>query len=156
MPSRPGARAEALANARQVRKTLSPPEARLWVALRGRSLSGLKFRRQHPIGAYVLDFYCPSLRFAIEVDGLWHTSDDQAAHDGVRDRWLRRTGLYVLRIPAWAIRDELDRVTEIVERVAARLASAPLGKALAKRVSGSPTLPASGGDPHRPFGPLPP
>src|SRR5215831_12615569 len=137
MGSRPGAKDTALADAHRMRRALTPPEARLWVQLRGRQLGGLKFRRQHPIGAYVLDFYCPSLRLAVEVDGFSHASDDQAAHDRARDRWLRRLGVRVLRIPAWAVRDELDRVLQEIDQTATRLRG-------------------SGGDPHRPFGPLPP
>ena len=47
-------------NARQMRKSMTPPEARLWIALRRRQVDGLKFRRQHPIGPFVLDFFCAS------------------------------------------------------------------------------------------------
>ena len=110
------ARQEAISNARQFRKTLTPPEARLWMALRRRGLNGLKFRRQHPFGAYVLDFYCAAARLAVEVDGLHHSSEEQAAHDDARDSWLRGLGVRVLRIPAWTVRDDLERVLDAIER----------------------------------------
>jgi very-short-patch-repair endonuclease len=112
------ARSETVTNARQLRKAMTPPEARLWVALRGRRLAGLKFRRQHPIGAYVLDFYCPRLRLAVEVDGMDHAIEEQRDRDKHRDQWLRRFGIRVCRIPSWAVRDDLDRVVDYIERVA--------------------------------------
>src|SRR5579871_3417200 len=104
MPSKPGAHDVAFSDARRMRKTLTPPEARLWVAIRACRVGGFKFRRQHPIGPYVLDFYCARVRLAMEVDGAVHTSEDQIAHDRARDRWLERSGVSVLRIPAWAVR----------------------------------------------------
>jgi very-short-patch-repair endonuclease len=115
------ARQETVSNARQLRKQLTPPEARLWVALRRRGLGGLKFRRQHPLGAYVLDFYCPSARLAVEVDGMQHVTEEQAAHDRGRDRWLHEQGVRVLRIPAHAVRDELERVLDVIDRAAGSL-----------------------------------
>ncbi len=66
--------------AKQLRWALTPPEARLWVALKGRQLSELHFRKQHPVGPYVLDFYCSEVALAVEVDGQRHWADAQAAH----------------------------------------------------------------------------
>ena len=109
------ARQEAISSARQFRKQLTPPEALLWVALRRRGLNGLKFRRQHPIGAYVLDFYCASARLAVEVDGMQHSTDEQATHDRARDVWLRANGIRVLRILASAVRDDLEQVLDEIE-----------------------------------------
>ena len=63
------------------------PEVVLWT-FRGKRLAGLRFRRQHPIGDYILDFYCPSLKLCIEVDGAVHFSADQGAHDERREHWL--------------------------------------------------------------------
>jgi very-short-patch-repair endonuclease len=119
---------ETIRNARDLRKALTPPEARLWVALRRRQLNGLRIRRQHPIGPYVLDFYYPRLRLAIEVDGMAHECEDQAALDLARDRWLRRAGVRTLRIQAWAVRDDLDKVLDRIEQVTRRLAAGtPIG-----------------------------
>jgi very-short-patch-repair endonuclease len=55
--------------AKQLRKSLTPSEKQLWQALRGGKLAGLKFRRQHPVGNFILDFYCPAYKLVIEVDG---------------------------------------------------------------------------------------
>ena len=85
--------------ARALRRTMSPPEVRLWQILRMRP-AGLKFRHQHPIGLYSLDFYCPSAKLAIEVDGDAHGMGDLPARDAARDAWLAARGLKTLRIPA--------------------------------------------------------
>ncbi len=88
-----------LAQAKFLRRTLTPPEAILWRLLKGRPVD-LKFRRQHPLGAYILDFYCPSAKLAIEIDGMAHDMGDNPQRDLRRDAWLKSQGLRVLRIPA--------------------------------------------------------
>jgi len=121
---------QTISNARDLRKSLTPPEARLWKALRRRALDGLKFRRQHPIGPYVLDFYCPSLKLAVEVDGHQHAHEEQIDRDRARDLWLQRRGIVVLRIPAWTIRDELELALTTIRSAALGLAAAsetPIG-----------------------------
>jgi very-short-patch-repair endonuclease len=106
--------ARSTTHAREMRKNLTPPEARLWQALRGRALGGLKFRRQHPVGPFILDFYCVSARLAVEIDGVLHTLGDNPVRDDSRDRWLGRHGVTVLRIQAQHVLDRLDVVlTEI-------------------------------------------
>ncbi len=85
--------------ARQQRRAMSPPEIRLWAILR-RSPAGVKYRRQHPIGPYVADFYCPAAKLVIEVDGHIHDSAAAAARDEKRDEYLRKLGLRVIRVPA--------------------------------------------------------
>jgi very-short-patch-repair endonuclease len=74
-----------IAAARSLRRTLSLPEAMLWVRLRGRASGSPAFRRQHPIGPYVLDFYCAKARLAIEIDGLRHDTGDGPQRDPRRD-----------------------------------------------------------------------
>ncbi len=93
-----------------MRRRLTPPEARLWACLKGGKLKGFKFRRQHPIERYVLDFYCVAAKVAIEVDGAIHETAQQSAHDARRTEWLETQGIRVLRYPALAIRDNLDGV----------------------------------------------
>jgi very-short-patch-repair endonuclease len=85
---------------------MSLPEVILWDGLRKGRLGTFRFRRQHPIGAYILDFYCPSARLAVEIDGEGHGHPDQAGHDDARDRWRRSRGLRVLRVPAASVLDE--------------------------------------------------
>ena len=74
-------------NAKRLRQQMTPPEIALWLALR-RDGAGLRFRRQHPAGQYVLDFYCAPARLAIEVDGEAHARGDRPERDATRDAWL--------------------------------------------------------------------
>ncbi|WP_374549780.1 endonuclease domain-containing protein [Sphingobium yanoikuyae] len=100
---------ETVEKARNLRRALSPPEVALWQWLRGRP-DGLKFRRQHPAGPYILDFYCPLARLAIEVDGSGHDIAEQVAHDAQRDAWLQAQGYRVLRVRAVDIFRDFDAV----------------------------------------------
>ncbi len=95
--------------ARELRRQLSLPEVLLWIQLRKRP-GGLKFRRQHPAGGYVLDFFCAEHRIAIEVDGEAHGRGNAPEHDANRDAWLRTQGVQVLRIPATAVLNDLEAV----------------------------------------------
>jgi very-short-patch-repair endonuclease len=90
------------------------PEGMLWQVLRQRP-DGLKFRRQHPIGRCVVDFYCPAARLAVEVDGESHSMGDNPARDIRRDHWLRSQEVRVLRFNATdVIRDLQSVVTAIL------------------------------------------
>src|SRR5574337_1387285 len=83
---------QTIARARQLRRQLSPPEARLWSRLRVRSQDMPVFRRQHPVGPYVLDFYCSEARLAVEIDGSVHDTEDHPERDRRRDAWLVSRG----------------------------------------------------------------
>ena len=107
-----------IASAKEMRKALTPPEARLWQAVRRRALNGLKFRRQHPIGPFALDFYFVSAKLAVEVDGAVHTLGENPKRDDSRDLWLERHGITVLRIEARHVRDKLDAVLTEIGRAA--------------------------------------
>jgi very-short-patch-repair endonuclease len=104
--------------ARALRRAMTLPEAVLWQALRGGRAGGLRFRRQHPIGPYVLDFYCPAIRLAVEVDGAAHDIPDRAAHDLRRDAWLADQGIRVLRVPAADVLNE-ERRESVLDTIAA-------------------------------------
>ena len=82
---------------KQLRNQLTPAEARLWTHLKSSQLDGRKFRRQHSVGNYILDFYCPSERLAIELDGEVHNNVIAAQYDKERDIFLQHTGIKVLR-----------------------------------------------------------
>ena len=103
--------------AKRLRRQLTPPEARLWVALRIRP-SGLKFRRQHPVGPYILDFFCDEAKLGIEVDGASHDFGDRPAHDIVRDAYLARLGIRVLRFLAEDVRVNIEMVLDTIVAVA--------------------------------------
>jgi very-short-patch-repair endonuclease len=117
----PKARPRTTRNARQLRRKMTLPEVILWHWLRRRP-GGLKFRRQHPTGVYVLDFYCTDARLAIEVDGEAHSRGDRPTRDIARDEWLRTAGVETLRIPATAILEDADAVLRwIIHDATARL-----------------------------------
>lgn len=80
-----------------LRHHLKPAEARLWTHLQRSQLAGRKFRRQHSVGRYILDFYCPAERLAIELDGAAHDSEMAQHYDAERDLFLRHCGIRVLR-----------------------------------------------------------
>jgi very-short-patch-repair endonuclease len=96
------------------------PEVVLWSAIR-RRVTGARFRRQHALGPYILDFYCPAARLAVEVDGIVHEGEGAARHDARRDAWLASKGVRVLRFPASSVlRDEeLEGVIEAIVAAAA-------------------------------------
>jgi very-short-patch-repair endonuclease len=83
--------------AKSLRKNQTEVECFLWQYLRAKRLSGHKFRRQHPIGNYILDFYCPEKKLAIEVDGGQHGEGNQMYHDQKRTADLEKNGICVLR-----------------------------------------------------------
>lgn len=98
--------------ARAMRKAMTEPEVILWTRLRGRAEDRPTFRRQHPFGSIILDFYCPSVRLAIEVDGATHWDDEAQLRDAARDRWLAGQGVHTVRIPASRIYHDLDGVMD--------------------------------------------
>jgi very-short-patch-repair endonuclease len=84
--------------ARTMRRYPTRAEGRLWRWLRNRRFEGHKFRRQHPVGRYILDFYCPELKLAIEVDGHHHDRPMMRDYDGARANELSRRGIEVIRL----------------------------------------------------------
>ena len=104
--------------ARELRRTPTLPEGLLWQVLRRRPDS-LKFRRQHPIGPYIADFYCASEGLVVEIDGESHGMGVQPHHDLARDRWLQNQGLYVIRFNAADVMKDLESVVTAI-RVACR------------------------------------
>ena len=96
-------------NARGLRRKMTLPEVIVWHWLRQR-LDGLKFRRQHPTGAYILDFYCGDARLAIEIDGQGHSFGDRPERDAARDSWLQEAGIKTLRVAASDVLSDADAV----------------------------------------------
>jgi very-short-patch-repair endonuclease len=99
--------------ARQLRADMSLPEVMLWNFLRQRP-NGLKFRRQHPVGAYILDFYCLERRIAIEIDGIAHDMGHRPARDAARDAWLMVRRISVIRIAAKDVLTDVDAAAQSV------------------------------------------
>ena len=110
--------------ARRLRADMSLPERLLWGRLKYRPL-GAKFRRQHPAGRYVLDFYCHEARLVVEVDGIAHDMADRPERDRSRDAELAAKGLHVVRIAASDILADVDGIAQSI----AQMASARSGEA---------------------------
>ena len=104
-------------NAKRLRKEMTPPEIALWLALRPNE-AGLRFRRQHAAGGYVLDFYCAPARLAIEVDGEAHNHGNRPERDAARDAWLVAQNIHILRYPAREMLASLDDVVRQITSVA--------------------------------------
>ena len=100
--------------ARGLRRELSPPEVLLWQRLRLRP-GGVKFRRQHPVGVYVADFYAAEAKMIVEVDGVAH--DFRVERDAVRDEWLRGRGFVVVRVAAVDVLKDVEAVVDGLVRV---------------------------------------
>ncbi|PTX21546.1 very-short-patch-repair endonuclease [Pontibacter mucosus] len=99
-------------NRKELRSNSTPAEAELWKHLRSSQLEGRKFRRQHSIGNYILDFYSPSEKLAIELDGHVHFHAAAEQSDTVRDQVLQELGIKVLRFENKEIFVHLDAVLQ--------------------------------------------
>jgi adenine-specific DNA-methyltransferase len=108
---------------RALRNNMSDAEQALWRLLRGRQISGLKFRRQHPFGDYILDFVCLENRLVIEVDGGQH--GEQRVYDENRTQKLQEAGFCVLRFWNNEVLKEMESVREKIWLVVQELQSHP-------------------------------
>ena len=98
--------------ARKLRKDMSDSEWLLWSELRKRQVAGHRFRRQHPLGPYVVDFVCLEKRFVVEIDGGHHSEPEQMRHDAWRTRWLEGEGYRVFRVWNTEVFDNLHGVVD--------------------------------------------
>ena len=117
-------------HARAMRRNPTRSEGRMWCWLRNRRFAGFKFRRQVPIGRYIVDFYCAELMLVIELDGTHHRSPGTDEYDDQRTSYLRRRGMRVLRIPNEILVRDSELVVEMIQeaidrRIRSREASTP-------------------------------
>ncbi len=129
--------ASTLKNARRLRSEMSLPEVLLWDRLR--KSDGLRFRRQHPAGPYILDFFCAKAKLVVEIDGIAHTMGNAGIHEARRDAWLTAKGLQVFRINA-------SEVLTDVNRVAASIVTMASASPLHHRKGDGPPPPKAGED----------
>ena len=101
---------------RTLRRGATPAERQLWKRLRARRLDGWRWRRQYSVGPYVLDFFCPEVRLAIELDGNVHGDPARAAYDGERERWLAEAGVRVVRFENRRVTEQVDLVVEAIRQ----------------------------------------
>lgn len=100
---------------KKLRHNLTPAEAKLWIYLKQSQLEGRKFRRQHSISGYILDFYCPTENLAIELDGEAHNTTQAQENDEMRDLFLLNYGIKILRFENKFIFSELDGLLMIIK-----------------------------------------
>lgn len=99
----------------------TPAESALWEAIRGRQLAGLHFRRQHPVGRFIVDFYCPAKKLVVEIDGGVH--DNQVARDEARTALIEAHGYHVLR---FRNEEVLAQRQSVLDQIAATAATITL------------------------------
>jgi very-short-patch-repair endonuclease len=104
-------------NARALRGNLTEAEQKLWYRLRRKQINGWQFYRQKPLGPYIVDFYCPAACLVVEVDGSQHFEAEDAQLDQVRDQYLDRLGLRVLRFDNRQVLLETDAVVEVISQL---------------------------------------
>lgn len=105
---------ELLKRRRELRTSATRAEKRLWSRLRSRQWLGLKFRRQHPLGTFIVDFYCHEAELAIEIDGGQHAEEKQSVYDQKRTELLRAKGIRVLRFWNNEVLRNLEGVLEAI------------------------------------------
>ncbi|HTN18219.1 MAG TPA: endonuclease domain-containing protein [Chitinophagaceae bacterium] len=101
---------------RILRKSLTPSEARLWFCLQKKQLDGKRFRRQFSVGNFILDFYCPKQKLAVELDGKHHFTPAGVMIDGERDAFLEAQGIAVLRFENNMVLMQLENVLETIRQ----------------------------------------
>jgi very-short-patch-repair endonuclease len=99
----------------QLRKAQTSAEARLWQALRNRRLAHWKFRRQHPIDRFVVDFVTIDGKLIVEVDGVTHTSKAAVVRDAERTEILESLGFHIVRVTNTDVYENLDGVLEMID-----------------------------------------
>jgi 5-methyltetrahydrofolate--homocysteine methyltransferase len=104
--------------AREMRKNMTEAESILWEKLRHKKLKNYKFRRQHAIGDYIVDFYCPEKAIIIEVDGGIHKVPDQCRYDQIRTSYLEELGLRVIRVQNEEV---MNNLTETLSKILASM-----------------------------------
>ncbi|GIK41173.1 MAG: hypothetical protein BroJett011_50060 [Chloroflexota bacterium] len=107
---------EMIARAKELRRPLTPQEAKLWQCLKGKQFFGLKFRRQHPLHQFILDFYCHEKRLVIEIDGESHAELAHQRYDQARTEWLEQHGLRVIRFQNREVDGNLEGVLDEIVR----------------------------------------
>jgi very-short-patch-repair endonuclease len=95
---------------RVLRNNPTVHEHLLWERLKGRQVNGLKFRRQYSVGPYIIDFYCPEVKLAVELDGSVHFVDDRPEYDANRSGFIERFGIRIVRITNDAIERDIEAV----------------------------------------------
>ena len=111
-----GAKKYTFQTAKKLRKESTDTEKIFWNILRSRKFENYKFRRQHPVGRYVADYYCHQSKLVIELDGKVHENEEQKNYDIERNKFMEEMGLNVLRIKNEDVIERLESVLELIEK----------------------------------------
>jgi very-short-patch-repair endonuclease len=100
---------------KQLRNNGTPAEATLWTYIQHSKIDGRKFRRQHSVGGFILDFYCPSEKLCIELDGSFHNTKSQQIYDKKRTEYLNAVGIKVIRFENHLVFDNIEGVIQEIK-----------------------------------------
>jgi very-short-patch-repair endonuclease len=107
---------EVLGRARKLRNHTTEVEKIIWKYLRRKQIDGYKFRRQHPIGKYIADFYCHEAKLVVEVDGKIHLTEKQKEHDEKRTKYLEELGIKIVRVTNEKVIYRIDEVVGLIQQ----------------------------------------
>ena len=110
-----------LTRASELRKNMTPAEIELWKQLKSKQILGLRFRRQHPIDIFIVDFYCHNVKLVIELDGGIHSNPENKEYDDNRTAELERHGIKVIRFNNEEVFEDLEKVVSIVKEECEKL-----------------------------------
>jgi very-short-patch-repair endonuclease len=111
-----GAMPKIFERARELRKNMTNAEKLLWGKIKKKQVAGLRFRRQHPVNKFIVDFYCHSEQLVIEVDGGIHEHRDQREYDKAREGDLENFGIKVLRFKNKEVENRIEEVVEKIKK----------------------------------------
>jgi very-short-patch-repair endonuclease len=134
--------------ARTLRKKMTDSEKLLWLRIRRKQLKGFQFYRQKVVGSYIVDFYCPSAKIIVEVDGGQHFQEIVKQRDKERDEYLSGLGFQVLRFLSWDVMKDVDR---IVDEIGNRLNWSKSPSVPSQRPARLYVMLEAGGDPFGTF-----
>lgn len=101
-----------------LRNNATPAEQKLWQKLKGKQIAGIKFRRQYSIDSFIVDFYAPSCKLVVEIDGGTHFSDEAIEYDIQRERYIKKFGIRIIRFTNVDVFENIDGVLQMIEQAA--------------------------------------
>jgi type I restriction enzyme M protein len=111
---------ELIETCRELRRNPTQAESILWSRIRTKQLDGLKFRRQHPVAGFILDFYCPEVRLGIELDGNVHKDEGSREYDNDRTQILGDYGIFIIRFWNYEVMQDVEEVLRKIHDVACK------------------------------------
>ena len=111
---------------KDLRKKQTDAEKKLWGILRNRQIDKVKFRRQFPVGSYILDFYCPKYKLGIEADGSQHYDDQGINRDEIRTKELSKLGIKIIRFNDSEILRNIEGVAEAIQKAIKNMPPSPI------------------------------